>query len=248
MIAIGGRRKGHPRPRHRASARPAAGEACFAPQPDAAPTVLLQARLDQPGTNVQVIRLVGPGPDVLERVELVRSGRAGLQALEGCELPTLLLERHDRGQGLIDLRAVSFFGLVLYVYPGIDFCLDQRLESIALDRVQHEAYRRVRRQFARVMPRGAIVALSSLTRSEQFHREPELAFEQLHAQDFPHVLACDESCHLADALGLPTFGCDGRRYYERATVVARYGQIAKVLYPVNPENDADRALACLCQR
>lgn len=182
------------------------------------------------------------GKPAAEMDGLTGSSGGGLQRLEGCELPTLLFAGHDR-RGLIDLAALADTALVLYVYPGSGTSRD-----LALDALQHETYRRLRRRFSVVVPDGAIVALSSLTRDRQFVQEPRLAFEQIESQEFPHHLIADETCHLAQILGLPTFECDGRRFYERVTIIAHDRRIVKVAYPADPLRDGEQALAWLGRR
>lgn len=177
------------------------------------------------------------GKPAAEVAGLAGSSGGGLQRLVGCELPTLLFAGRDR-RGLIDLAALADTALVLYVYPGSGTSRD-----LALDALQHETYRRLRRQFVAVIPDGAIVALSSLTRDQQLVQEPRLAFEQIESQEFPHHLIADETCHLAQMLGLPTFECDGGRFYERVTIIASDGLIVKVAYPADPLRDGEMALA-----
>ena len=62
----------------------------------------------------------------------------------------------------------------------------------------------------------------------------------------PYPLLSDPDLRLADALGLPTFPFDGRRYYRRLTLIARERRVVKVFYPVFPaERSAADALAWL---
>lgn len=223
---------------------PAAGE--LPPDAGEQRQIDLQLREGQPQrvTNVQIIRRESPGAESQARIEPVRSGAVGPEALTGCELPTFLFDRHDR-RDLIDLRALSMLGLVLYIYPGSRAISSDGSERRVPDSLQHEAYRSLRSSFAEVIPHGAIVALSSLSRIEQFRCDPQLALEQLESQDFAHHLITDEGCYLARELGLATFECAGKQHYERITLIARGGRIETVLHPVDPETDASQALACL---
>ena len=56
----------------------------------------------------------------------------------------------------------------------------------------------------------------------------------------------DPDLALAEALRLPTFEVAGMRLYRRLTLVARRGEIVKVLYPVfPPDRNAADVLAWL---
>jgi peroxiredoxin len=72
----------------------------------------------------------------------------------------------------------------------------------------------------------SVFGLSSQPLSEQ--RE----FAQL--ERIPYPLLSDPDLHLAEALGLPTFEADGRRFYRRLTFLAHEQRIAKVFYPIFP--------------
>ena len=50
----------------------------------------------------------------------------------------------------------------------------------------------------------------------------------------PYALLADPEMALADALGLPTFEVDGRRFYSRLTLIISAGTIDHVFYPVFP--------------
>lgn len=54
-----------------------------------------------------------------------------------------------------------------------------------------------------------------------------------------YPLVSDPELQLAQVLGLPTFSTGGSTFYERLTLIAMGGRIAKVLYPVvAPERNA----------
>lgn len=72
----------------------------------------------------------------------------------------------------------------------------------------------------------SVFGVSSQPLSEQ--RE----FAQL--ERIPYPLLSDPDLRLAEALGLPTFEADGRRFYRRLTFLAHEQRIAKVFYPVFP--------------
>jgi peroxiredoxin len=54
---------------------------------------------------------------------------------------------------------------------------------------------------------------------------------------------------LADALALPTFDADGRRFYKRLTLVVRDATVEHVFYPVfPPDRHAAEVLDWLTER
>lgn len=71
------------------------------------------------------------------------------------------------------------------------------------------------------------------------------ATEQLEAKtrlnlDF-HLLS-DESQQLREILDIPTFECEGKKYFKRMTLLLRGGQITRLDYPIErPEEAARRA-------
>lgn len=67
--------------------------------------------------------------------------------------------------------------------------------------------------------------------------------------ELPYGVLSDERCSLADALGLPTFTLDGRRFYERLTLVVEAGTVAHVFHPVtDPAAHAEEVLRWVQQR
>jgi peroxiredoxin len=87
----------------------------------------------------------------------------------------------------------------------------------------------------------SVFGLSSQPLSEQ------RAFAQL--ERIPYPLLSDPELHLAEALGLPTFEADGRRFYRRLTFLAHERRIAKVFYPVfPPHQNASQVLQWLATR
>lgn len=162
------------------------------------------------------------------------------QALEGIEMPAILFNNFDRR--FLDLRELSAPGLVLYVYPGCDRSPADGAGSLAGDGIQHRTYGVLRKRFAETMPGGALLALSSISSTFQFHQSPELAWDQDEEAPFQHYLVSDETLQLAEELRLPTFEHEGEVYYERLTLVARAGVIQRVFHPVVPGQDARQAL------
>jgi peroxiredoxin len=165
------------------------------------------------------------------------------QSLTGAEVPSLLFNNFDRR--FLDLRELAEDGLVLYVYPGSNRSPAEGTESLDADTLQHKSYSGLRERFAEVVPRGALVALSSIPPTQQFHHSPELAWDQDEEATFQHYLVSDESLQLAQELGVPTFSDAGETYYERLTLVARDGRIQRVFHPVTPGQDARQALTWL---
>ena len=60
--------------------------------------------------------------------------------------------------------------------------------------------------------------------------------------DLSFPLLSDSEFRLIDALGLPTFEADGRRYCKRVTLVICNNTIEKVWYPVFPPQDNPREI------
>lgn len=162
------------------------------------------------------------------------------QALEGIEMPAILFNNFDRR--FLDLRELAASGLVLYVYPGCERSPADGAGSLAGDDIQHRTYGVLRKRFAETMPGGALVALSSISPTLQFHQSPELAWDQDEDAPFQHYLVSDETLQLAEELRLPTFEHEGEIYYERLTLVARAGLVQRVFHPVVPGQDARQAL------
>ena len=158
-------------------------------------------------------------------------------------MPGILFNNFDRR--FLDLREIAAAGLVLYVYPGSERSPTDGGTSLAADDAQHRTYSVLRRRFAEAMPAGAIVALSSISPTLQFHQAPELAWDQDEDAPFQHYLVSDETLQLAEELRLPTFQHEGETYYERLALVAREGRIQRVFHPVVPGQDARQALTWL---
>lgn len=168
---------------------------------------------------------------------------ASPQALIGVEMPSILFNNFDRR--FLDLGEIALKALVLYVYPGCERSPEEGPDSLVADRRQHKAYSVLRPHFAELMPGGAIVAVSAVSPTQQFHMSPELAWDQDEDAPFQHYLVSDETLLLAKTLRLPTFQDEGETYYERLTLVARDGRIQCVFHPAMPGQDARQALAWL---
>jgi peroxiredoxin len=88
---------------------------------------------------------------------------------------------------------------------------------------------------------ASVVGISSQDAGEQLE-----AVERL---GLPYPLASDPEMRLADALALPTFDADGRRFYKRLTLVVRDATVEHVFYPVfPPDRHAAEVLDWLTER
>jgi peroxiredoxin len=135
--------------------------------------------------------------------------------------------------------------MVLCVYPGCETA-DMGEQSMREDRVQHQAYASLRDSFASAMPGGAIVAVSMCDPTEQLFLAYQLQWQtKADVRRVAHYLTRDHQLKLADAFGLPVREHVGRRYYERATMIAREGRIQHVFDSPRAGQDAHQALAWL---
>ena len=174
---------------------------------------------------------------------LAQAPAASPHALSGVEMPGIMFNNFDRR--FLDLREIAAHSLVLYVYPGCEHSPGDGPASLGADEMQHRTYCVLRKRFAEAMPGGALVALSSIPPTQQFHQSPELAWDQDEDAPFQHYLVSDETLQLAEELQLPTFQHHGQTYYERLTLVAHKGRIQRVFHPVTAGQDARQALTWL---
>lgn len=87
----------------------------------------------------------------------------------------------------------------------------------------------------------SVFGLSGQAASEQADHVRDL--------NLTYPLLSDESLRLSDAIELPTFEFDGRRFYKRLTLILGDGAIEAALYPVfPPDQAADQALRWLRPR
>lgn len=164
-------------------------------------------------------------------------------SLAGVQMPSLLFNNFDRQ--FIDLGEIALGGLVLYMYPGCSHSPSDGTSALQADAAQHRAYDSLRDSFAEVLPNGALVALSSISPTQQFHYSPKLAWDQDEGPGFNYYLVSDEMLQLAEEIGLPTFQHEDETHYERLTLVVRGGRIQRAFHPVTPGQDAHQALAWL---
>ena len=106
----------------------------------------------------------------------------------------------------------------------------------------HTAGVRVPGRHGRV--RGAGCTVFGLSTQSTDHQQE--AVERLH---LPYELLSDSSFALIDALKIPTFEHNGRRFVRRLTMVVEDGRIDHVFYPVfPPDKSPDQVLDWLRSR
>ena len=145
----------------------------------------------------------------------------------------------------VELAELSWRGLVVYVYPGCE-TEDEGRASIRLDVVQHRTYEKLRYRFARVIPGGAVVAVSMAPPIEQRKYALDLELDpDGDERHVAHYLVEDDRRALTRAFGLPIREHLGRLHYERVTLIAREGRIRHVFVLPRPHDDAYKALTWL---
>lgn len=170
------------------------------------------------------------------------TGWAG--ALVGRRLESILFAT-STGE-LIDLANIAQHGLVIYLQPGFVLHTDEHGSSPHEDDLQHRAYLRLLSRFDRVMPGGSIVGLSAAPdRMRMLNASPRSRCLSVKEPTVGHCVLDDPYLTLAKDLGAPTFQDHGGRRYERATIVAVDGRVAKVFHPAIAGRDASQALAWL---
>ena len=154
--------------------------------------------------------------------------------LPGARIPSLVLES---SQGPVDLAELCAAIAVLYVYPGTGTPGVEPLpgwDAFPGARGCTPQSCAFRDHFAELEALGAsVIGLSAQPLADQ------IEFAQ--RVELPYPVLSDPGLAFAGALRLPTFEAAGRRLYRRLTLVARRGEIVKVLYPVFPpdRNAAD---------
>lgn len=169
----------------------------------------------------------------------LRTKASALCGLAGACIPRLVLCDYDGSE--VDLREVTFYAFVICVQSGRG--AEGQRGSERDDSLREEQYRALRDQFAAAMPNGAILTVSSDPDPGGFllhdewaktpaNRDNELAYRQL----------ADRDLHLANELPLPTFEQDGRRLFDRVTLLGSKRRIRHAFYPVDARRDARQAL------
>ena len=169
-------------------------------------------------------------PDLPEPVD-----DGGADHLEGAAVPALSFPSTS-GED-INLAAVAHGPLVLYCYPRTGRPgepLPTGWDQIPGARGCTPQACAFRDHFAELRALGVgVVGLSAQSLDDQVEFAERAAL--------PYQLLSDPELALAGALRLPTFEVAGMRLYRRLTLIARRGEIVKVLYPVFPpdRNAAD---------
>jgi len=163
--------------------------------------------------------------------------------LGGVRLPTISLA--DTSGDLRDLSCVSGL-LVIYVYPmtgrpGVT--LPRGWDAIPGARGCTPEACGFRDHLEELRGAGVhdVVGISSQSADEQREARDRLSL--------PFHLLSDADFAWADALRLPSFTAEGRRFHSRLTLVAEEGVIEHVFYPVfPPDTHAGEVLAWLQSR
>ncbi len=155
-----------------------------------------------------------------------------MDRLVGLAIPPVILT--DEAGRPVDLHEPRL--LVVYFYTGVCSSSGGGEETAMIDTAQHSAFRRHGQALEAC---GYIpVGVSSQSRVEQMRT--------VIVNRLAHKLLSDPDLELADALALPTFTCDGERFYQRLVMVASGGVIRKVFFPVsNALRSPAQALAWL---
>jgi peroxiredoxin len=140
--------------------------------------------------------------------------------LVGRRLPSLCLSTSVGG--LIDLQTFSTRLAAIYIYPGVEMSPDGQECSLNADAAQHRAFDAHERDMSTL--NLAVIGISS--------DPPEWQHAPSETGKVRHRLLSDPHFMLARLLGFPTFEHKGLTWYRRLTIIMRYGQIAKVFFPV----------------
>jgi peroxiredoxin len=147
--------------------------------------------------------------------------------LLGAALPDVRL---PSSAGEISLAGLAAKRLVLYVYPRTgrpDRPVPAGWDEIPGARGCTAQSCGFRDHAAELRALGAGVAgLSAQSPADQI--------EFAERMQMPFPIISDERLALAERLRLPTFEFEGARLYRRLTLVAQWGVIVKVFYPVSP--------------
>jgi peroxiredoxin len=149
--------------------------------------------------------------------------------LLGRHLPLLTLP--CTGTGEADLGALGEGALVLFCFAGLDVA-DTDDTDVGFCRAYNE-------HLLELVALGA--KLAGVCCSEI---EPLEAFAAREGVTFP--LYSDPDLRLGSLLGLPSASLEGRRGYERLSLVARRGKIEKVFHPA-PARDVNAVLAWISE-
>ena len=128
-------------------------------------------------------------------------------------IPPLVMS--DLNGEAIILPSLGHGSCIIYVYPGSASSPEDHRETPMVDAVQHRAFRDLQSD---ITSRNFGIAGVS---SEPPHGQSACA----RANRLTHPLLADTQCLLARELELPTFDLNGRRWYQRLTLVVTGGQL-----------------------
>jgi len=159
--------------------------------------------------------------------------------LPGMSMPSVRL-RSTTGRR-VDIAKISARSTVLFFYPAATGKPDTPKEWDLIPGArgctsQNCAYRDHYREF-----RDLGLDLFGIS-AQRLEDQKEFAVRM----GIPYELLSDSDFELTEALRLPTFEFQGRRYIKRLTIAAEYGRVKKVFYPVfPPDRNAEAVLAYL---
>jgi peroxiredoxin len=151
----------------------------------------------------------------------------GADHLTGARIPDVVL---PSSMGATHLTALATERLVLYVYPQTgppDRPIPRGWDEVPGARgctPQSCGFRDHVDELAAFGARVVGVSSQSLDEQREFASRTRM----------PFPILSDEQFVLAEALNLPTFEFEGRRFYKRLALIAESGVIVKVFYPVFP--------------
>ncbi len=149
--------------------------------------------------------------------------------LPGRVLPALTLPATDGSEVGLDRLGVG--RTIIYIYPmtgqpGV--ALPEGWDEIPGARGCTPESCGFRDHYAELRAAGAERVYGLSSQDTAYQRE---AVERL---QLPFAMLSDPGLRLADALGLPTFTVEGRRLYQRLTLVIDGGVVRHAFYPVFP--------------
>jgi peroxiredoxin len=154
-----------------------------------------------------------------------RQARGLTDRLIGLPIPPVVL---DSLQGFT-LNLCEFadtFPIVIYFYPGGGWSPQDGEQTQYLDALERRAFRD--HQLDLQVRQYRAVGVSGQAERSREDSAPS------------HLLLSDPELLLARELRLPTFTFDGTRWYQRLTMIASFGMIEKVFFPIA---DATRSAA-----
>ncbi len=215
----------------------------------------LSARIDQLGERRETLRAcleaaIGMVPDSRSdagspwSLELAWDGEEGegwRWPLAGRRMPPLVLQSSSGEAVHLNDRASG--RTVVYLYPLTGspvFDLPKGWEQIPGARGCTAEACNFRDHHQDLLEAGARRVFGLSSQSAAYQREVVGRLR------LPFAMLSDEELSLAEAMGLPTFDAEGRRFYRRITLVLRAGVVEHAFFPVDaPERHAAEVLAWL---